>query len=508
MYLFLIFLSYQILQIIALPIIILYIIVRARKKSVFGNFIERLGFVPKPTQINPPQTSNTIWVHAVSVGETLATEYLVNKIKQEIPGVICYQTTGTVAGRSMITKNIKPDYASFLPFDFLPCMLLAFSRIKPSAIIIIEAEQWPNLLMLAHYKNIPVYALSARLSTRSFRRFKFFSCIFRPLFNLFTKIFAQTELDAQRFAELGIAPEKITVLGDLKAFNVLEKRIQVESMDSIPVSPERRQFPSTRTFGPPSGQTAVEGTTDGIIQGISNAQTTEIKKFLCSVRGECFCEASAKQKCIESMDSVPLTLLVGSVHPGELDVYLELFTTLKQEFTELKIIIAPRHFHWKQELVQKINAQNLSSYLWDETNQTNTTIHDVPDILNTHDVLLVCKLGVLFDLYQFADIFYLGGTFVPVGGHNLLEPAVWGVPSFVGPYHANCKAHADALEQAHGLLKVQNTQELITQTEKLLQDKQLRLTMIHNSRTWLVHEAAVVEDNLAVLFRALALRRP
>src|SRR5579872_3435468 len=112
--LFLIFIGYQIAQIIILPGLILYFMIRVHKKSVFGNFFQRLGFVPKPAQ-----KTKTIWVHAVSVGETLATEYLVNHIKQDIPGAVCYQTTGTPAGRTMITKNIKTDYASFLPFDFL-----------------------------------------------------------------------------------------------------------------------------------------------------------------------------------------------------------------------------------------------------------------------------------------------------------------------------------------------------------------------------------------------------
>jgi len=459
MYLFLIFIGYQIAQIIALPAIVLYILVRARKKPIFGsrkNFLERLGFVPKPVHTKNSHEQRVIWVHAVSVGETLATEHLVNKIKQEIPNSICYQTTGTIAGRSMITKNIKSDYASFLPFDFLPCMLLAFSRIKPKALIIIEAEQWPNLLMLARIKNIPVYSLSARLSARSFKRFKFFSCIFNPLFNLFTKIFAQTELDAQRYQALGIAPEKITVLGDIKAFNVLEKRRSAEL--------KTRPHPSI-----PQGERQQDGVRTEPVEILERTTNP--------------------------------TLLVGSVHPGELDVYLELFTNLKQEFKDLKIIIAPRHFHWKQDLVKKINDKNLTYFLWDEQNET--TIQTVPEILKNHDVLLVCKLGVLFDLYQFANIFYLGGTFVPVGGHNLLEPAVWANPSFVGPYHANCKTHADALEQAHGLIKTNNIHELITHTEKLLRDKQLRITMAQNSYNWLVHEAACVEKNLAVLFNDL-----
>jgi len=440
--LFLLFIAYQFAQIIALPFFVIYLLLRARKKAVFGNLKERLGWVPKPKD-----TNNVIWIHAVSVGETLATEHLVNHIKQQVPGAVCYQTTGTSSGKAMITKNIKADYASFLPFDFLPCMLLAFARIKPHAIIIIEAEQWPNVLMLAHFKNIPVYALSARLSERSFTRFKMFSFIFRPLFSIFSKIFAQTALDATRFKQLGIEENKITVLGDLKAFNVLEKR------KSSYAYPRLQAWQATK----------------------------------------------------DKQDQQHTTLLVGSVHPGELEVYIKLFTELKKDFEHIRMILAPRHFHWKADLINQVEKAGFSYKLWDE--QHEMTIQNIPDVLKTNDILLVCKLGVLFDLYQFADIFYLGGTFIPVGGHNLLEPAVWANPSFVGPYHINCKATADALEEVGGLIKVDDDQALLSETEKLLRDEPLRTTMGTNNYQWLVREAGLVGRNLENLFNSLKSRK-
>ncbi len=99
--------------------------------------------------------------------------------------------------------------------------------------------------------------------------------------------------------------------------------------------------------------------------------------------------------------------------------------------------------------------------------------------------MVICVLGELFKLYNYADIFFLGGTFVPIGGHNLLEPAVWGTPMIVGPMHWGCQEHADALEQTQALLKVSNNQELIQQTKILLQNKSLLNTMHINGQQWL-----------------------
>ena len=145
--LLLFFALYQLLQIILLPFFLIYLLIRKIKgKSAFGNFWQRKGFVPK---VLKQKTNKVIWIHAVSVGEILSIQNLIDQIKNKIPNSICYVTTGTPTGKKMAEKNLKADYFSFLPYDFLFPMFLAFKRIKPTSIIIIEAETWPNFLMLS-----------------------------------------------------------------------------------------------------------------------------------------------------------------------------------------------------------------------------------------------------------------------------------------------------------------------------------------------------------------------
>ncbi len=429
-----IFLIYQIIQIICLPLIAIYLIKRwLNKKPAFGNFKERLGIVP-----NIPKAKNNkaFWIHAVSVGEILSIQSLIEQIKKEIPNACCYVTTGTPSGKKMAQKNLHADYISFIPFDFLLPVFLAYKRIKPKALIIIEAEIWPNLIILSKLFKIPAYLLNARISQRSKPRYQKLSFIFTPFFNIFKTIFTQSLDDKINFQDLGIEKKKLKVLGNVKAVNVLKKRTQIRVRTSVLQGP---------------------------------------------------------------------TLLAGSIHPGELDIYLNLYKELKQKYKDLKLILAPRHFNWQKELIQKVKDSKFSFYLWDNNSKIGPEDYyrDIETILQQNDILLVCKLGELFKLYPIANIFFLGGTFVPIGGHNPLEPAAWGKLSIIGPYFQNCKDNADKLEACNALIKVKDPEELLVRTQKLLADPKLLETMSQNAQSWLSKEASLVQQNIESLINEL-----
>lgn len=424
------FIIYQLFQIVLLPFFVIYLLIRKIRQKPIGSIKERLGFVSKQNKLE-----STIWIHAVSVGEILSIQNLINRIKKESPNISIYITTGTVAGKEIASKNLSLNYLSFLPFDFLISMFLAFKRIKPKAIIIVESEIWPNFLILSKLFKIPTYSLNARISERSKPRYKKLKCFFQPLFNIFKIIFVQSSADKENFEQLGVATLKVTVLGNLKAQNVLVKK---------------------ETF--------------------ENPKLANSKQFK--------------------------TLLVGSVHPGELDIYLNLFTKLKTSLQELKLILAPRHFEWKEELIRKTNSLKFSCYTWESKDKAS--IEDIANkILPYKDIIIVCKLGELFQLYQLSDLFFLGGTFVPVGGHNLLEPAVWRKPSIIGPYYHNCKDIADKLEKENALIKVKTEQDLINQTEYLLKNTKTLEKMGNSACSWLKKEANAVQKNLDVLINEI-----
>ena len=117
-------------------------------------------------------------------------------------------------------------------------------------------------------------------------------------------------------------------------------------------------------------------------------------------------------------------------------------------------------------------------------------------MLEQNDILLVCTLGKLFSLYSQADIFYLGGTFVPVGGHNLLEPAVFGVPAIVGPYYENTKRVANELASVSGTILVGDAAELLAASKALLNNAMQRTTRGLSAQKWIHGEAQQVQTTI------------
>jgi 3-deoxy-D-manno-octulosonic-acid transferase len=382
-----------------------------------------------------------------------------------------------------------------MPYDFLPCMLLAFWRIRPSKIFIIEAEIWPNLLILSSLFKIKKYLINARISNRSYGRYKFLKFIFAPLFNSFEKIYTQSRQDVERFKTLNIGQEqsqtKIEVLGDIKAFNVYQKwqlgQKQVTHTNILNETYARmvRYTHYVRTHHRLPAIAFGDGW---------ERATKPLAISAEALRKNCVILNLFQDPWINKQSLFSPTLFVGSIHPGELDTYIKLYQELKPTHPNLKMILAPRHFHWTDELEAKIKQAGLTYFTWTDKNKINDTVTNdaVTQTLESHDILLVCKLGEMFNLYQFANIFYLGGTFVNIGGHNLLEPAVWSKACIIGPYHQNTQAIADQMQSIGGLIKVTDFEQLLQASQKLLSNPQLQEQMGECNFEWLQKQAAQI----------------
>ncbi|MBM3892840.1 hypothetical protein FJ365_00375 [Candidatus Dependentiae bacterium] len=418
--------AYTVLQIITLPFTLLLLFAVHRQRRRKDNSYERMGFVKK----SPPNRP-VLWFHAVSAGEVLSLQEMIATIKREQPEQWCYLTVGTPVGLAMAQKNIPADTISYLPYDFLPSMCLAYARIRPQAVIVIESELWPHLFFIAKWLNKPLFLLNARVSKRSEKRMHVLAPLVRLLLNCCHAILTQSEADTRRFITLGAPPLKVHTLGNIKAFNVFQKR---------------KQLPNHLV--PQSG-------------------------------------------CI---------LLVGSIHPTEDKVFLELFCQLKTIFPSLKLILVPRHFHWQNTLIAHARATTYKVAEWTSLNAHQT----IDALLSIADIVIVCRFGELFKLYQYATLFFLGGTFVQVGGHNLLEPAAWGIPALVGPYHANCISTFTALEEKGAAKAVTSVDNLLITTTNLLKNPGQIDAMSTANIKWIKKEAHRVEHTMRlVLFSAL-----
>jgi len=424
------FLLYQVATLVSIPIVcILILIIRLKGKPVIGSWMQRLGYVPRVRQ--PARRKKTIWFHAASVGEVLSIQYLLDTMRKQIPDAVYYVTVSTPHGKHMAEQHLSAEYISYLPFDFLPCIILLFSRIKPTSLYLVEAEIWPNLLMYAHFKRIPCSLINARISKKALVKYQRLRWLYSTLFSLCKTILVQSEQDRQHFIQFGQQKKKLMMLGNIKAYNVRQKH----------------RYHNQNYF-------------------------------------------------LELPKQSRVTLLVGSMHQGELDTYLSLFSFLTEHGYRIRLILVPRYPHIQDACEHALTTRNISYMVWD---RSDIKEQEIPD---ENTVILICVLGALFDMYAYADIFFLGGTFVPIGGHNLLEPAVWGRASIVGPHHENCSVSVQELAYNDALIHVKNQDELKKATCMLINDAEKRKKMGAAAALWLQQHAHVVEHQLLLFLRS------
>ena len=224
----------------------------------------------------------TVWFHAVSVGEVNLCTQLIQAIEPRLPLHTIVVSTTTSTGMALLQDRLPSTIVKlYYPIDRRKHVIRAIGIISPSAVVLIEAEIWPNFLWTLQRRGIPHFLVNARLSERSYRGYKRFGFLFRSLFAGFTGVGAQTSADALRLGKLGCRSEAIQVVGSLK-------------FDSAQL--EARQL-------------------------------VDIPKLL--------------EQVGVSPDS--LGLVAGSTHEGEEKILAELTLRLKKQFPSLFLVVVPRH---------------------------------------------------------------------------------------------------------------------------------------------------------------------
>src|SRR5438046_2117843 len=157
------------------------------------------------------------WLHAVSVGEVTIALKLAGQIRTLKPDQHFVLTTTTTTGFAFANRN-APDWIEVMysPLDFWPITRCAFATIRPKAIVLVEAEVWPNLVAEAHNRNIPIVLVNARLSPRSEKRFRMFRSFVVPTFHMLDAICVQNFEDIERWKARGVAVDRINTVGSIK----------------------------------------------------------------------------------------------------------------------------------------------------------------------------------------------------------------------------------------------------------------------------------------------------
>ncbi len=205
-------LLYTLLLALAAPLL-LFVLYRSKpNKPKFGQrWKEHFGITPKLDGQNQP-----LWIHAVSVGESLAAIPLIKAIKEKTPDQVIVVTTTTSTGAEQIAKLGNLVEHRYMPIDFAFAVRGFLKAINPAKMLIIETELWPNTLATVHKANIPIIVVNARLSEKSQQNYAKVQSLFNLIHPCLSKVLCQSQADADRFAKLGVPTSKLCVTGSIK----------------------------------------------------------------------------------------------------------------------------------------------------------------------------------------------------------------------------------------------------------------------------------------------------
>lgn len=361
-------------------------------------WLERLGWVPhlpyKPR----------LWVHAVSVGETVAAAPLVRAWQQRHPDWAILITTTTPTGSAQVRQLFGQTVEHcYLPFDLPGCARRFLRRCQPSLSIVMETEIWPNLYAACHQAGLQLLMANARLSDTSFKSYRRLRWLVQPTLRQVNRIAARGSEDATRFVALGADATSVEALGNLK-FD-----LEVPAKAALHGATWRQWWGSQRPVW-----------------------------------------------------------IAASTHPGEEEQVLQAHQALLAEQPQAVLVLAPRHPNRTQDVAKLVQSTSLNCTL------RSSISGSVPSTENTPatdlNILLVDTLGELMTFYAASDVAFVGGSLVPTGGHNPLEPLTLGKPVVSGAQVFNFREVYAELQALGGVAMVSSSQELAQQVATLLQD--------------------------------------
>ena len=376
--------SIIIIIIILSPLIIFYRILK--KKENPKRFLEKFGFLQ-----SDKKKGKLIWFHCSSVGELLSIVPLIEKLEKEKDIKNILLTTSTLSSSNLFKKfKFKKTFHQFYPIDNYFIVNKFLNHWKPSAVFFVESEIWPEMLKILKLKKIKVYLLNARISKRSFRRWKYLKKIATKLFNSFDYIFPQSK-ETQRYLKY-FNLRNIEFLGNLKFSETEKKNIN----KSVP------------------------------------------KMFL---KRNIFCAAST--------------------HNNEEEIISNIHLELNKRIKSLLTIIIPRHIERSKEILGIFIKKKLNYICHSQKKK----------IKNDTDIYLVDTYGESKKFYAVSNLVFLGGSLVPKGGQNPLEPIRYGCRIIHGKYTFNFVEIYNMLIKKGLSFEAKNISQLKKLINKLILEK-------------------------------------
>ena len=391
-------LAYSALLYLASPFLVLRLLMRGRKAPAYLNrWGQRFGYYDKG------QPQGVIWFHTVSVGEAEAAFPLINKVLEQNPDAPFLVTTTTPTGSARVKAFLGHRvHHVYLPYDLPGAMRRFYRRFKPKVAIILETEIWPNLLYQAKRNHVPTLIVNARLSEKSTKGYARLGAFMKQTLGDITHVCAQTDTAAERFVQLGLSKERVSVLGNIK-FDI-----------DMPAS---------------------------------------LKEQAEAIRRDWFQQRPS--------------WIAASTHDGEDEQVLAAFALLKKTIPNALLVLVPRHPERFNNVAKICKLKGFSV--------TRRSEH-TGDVVKS-DVFLLDAMGELKLYYATVDVAYVGGSLVPTGGHNMLEPASLAVPIVFGPHVFNFVEISERLLSYGAAIQISNAEDLARVVTDLLKHSEKRSSM-------------------------------
>jgi 3-deoxy-D-manno-octulosonic-acid transferase len=436
----------------ALLLVPYWLVQGLRHGKYLPNLKERLGFSFPSLDKLPAKRPGAIWIHAVSVGEVLSGITLAKRLKAAYPDLPLIVSTTTITGQTLARERLPyADAVIYFPLDWGFCVRRALNAVRPSLVLVLETEIWPNFLRQAGRRRIPVLFVSGRISDRSFARyqsyFRFAGFFLRPFLKSAlsypTAFLMQSKKDAERIRTLGAPVERVRVSGNLK--------YDLELPAPTP---------------------------------LSKWLETEVKR-------------SGRSPVI----------VAGSVVATEEPLALIAFGTLQGEYRNALLVLAPRkpeHFDAAAEFIHESHRKFIrrsklpipAPTQSPQQSQASAPLGNstIPDDVT---VVLLDSIGELASLYRLADGAFVGGSLVPSGGHNILEPAAFGKIPVFGPSMENFAEIASRFVSAGAAIQVESPEDVGVAWIELFRDAARMEKMEETARR-------LVEDSRGATDRAVS----
>lgn len=417
-----------------------------RQGKYLSNLGQRLGFSFPALDKLPANRPGAIWIHAVSVGEALSGVTLARRLKERFPERPLVVSTTTMTGQALAKERLPfADAIFYFPLDWAFCVRRALRAVRPTVVVILETEIWPNFLREARRSDVPVVFVSGRISDRSFGRFEKSASVF----GFFLRPFMRN------------------VLANASAFFMQSDK----DADRL------------RAMGAPSGRVQVNG---NLKYDLELPAPTPLSNWL----------AAEAQRSGRS----PI-IVAGSVVATEEPLALIAFGTLQGEFPKALLVLAPRKPECFDSAAQFIEDSHRKFVRRSQLPVPGPSQNGKPPgefrIADDVTVLLVDSIGELASLYRVADGAFVGGSLVDSGGHNILEPAAFGKVPVFGPSMENFAEISARFTAADAAIQVESPEDAGVTWIELLRDPQRAARMGETARQLVATSRGATERAVA-----------